>query len=55
MEDLRQGCGGWKGLENRRLATKEAAAAWVRKADQRDTKADAVVVRRNGRLDLTLA
>ena len=40
---------------NRRLAAKEEAAAWVRRADQRDTRADVVAARRAGGLDLALA
>ena len=33
---------------NKRAAAKEEAAAWVRRADQRDTRADAVAARRDG-------
>ena len=38
---------------NRRLAAKEEAAAWVRRADH--TRADVVAARRAGGLDLALA
>ena len=40
---------------NKRAAAKEEAAAWVRRADQRDTRADAVAARRDGGVDLALA
>ena len=40
---------------NNKLAAKEVAAAWVRRADQRDTRADVVAAWRDGGLDLALA
>ena len=40
---------------NRRLAAKEEGAAWVKRADQRDTRADVVAARRAGGLDLARA
>ena len=44
-----------EGSSNRRLAAKEEAAAWVRRADQRDTSADAVAARSDWGLDSALA
>ena len=40
---------------NNKLAAKEVAAAWVRRADQRDTRADVVAAWRDGGLALALA
>ena len=50
MVGLRRDCGA-----GRDLAAKEVAAAWVRRADQRDTRADVVAAWRDGGLDLALA